>query len=121
MPLSQIEQVELAKAYVALSNAHSLAFILPMFSDTAKYQSTNVGQFAGRKAIGEMMAAFFSRFPDVHWQVPNYRYAEKNRVDFEFIMTASEAHSGDRVERRGLEQIEFSEEGYISRISVNTG
>ena len=106
---------------MALSNAHSLVLILQMFSESANYQSTSVGEFSGRKAIGEMMAGFFERFPDVHWDVSTYHHAAVNLVEFEFLMTAIEAQSGDRIERRGLEQIEFSDDGFISRISVNTG
>jgi len=67
------------------------------------------------------MAGFFERFADVHWDVMSYRYAAETQVEFAFIMTATEAQSGDKIERRGLEQIEFSEDGFISRISVNTG
>jgi len=119
--MNPLEQIELAKAYVALSNAHAIRFILPMFTDSANYQSSSVGEFAGRKAIGEMMAGFFERFADVHWDVGSYRHVENNLVEFKFIMTATEAQSGDRIERRGLEQIEFSDDGFISRISVNTG
>ena len=119
--MNQLEQVELAKAYVALSNAHALDFILPMFNDSANYQSSSIGEFTGRKAIGEMMGDFFKRFPNVHWQVASYQRTKENLVEFEFIMTASDAQSGDKIERRGLEQIEFSDDGFISRISVNTG
>ena len=118
MPLSQLEQVEVAKAYVALSNAHALAFILPMFSDSAHYQSSNVGEFKGRDAIGEMMTGFFVRFPDVNWQVASFQYGVENLVEFKFTMSASEAATGNRIERCGLEQIEFSKEGLIDRISV---
>ncbi|MFA9419176.1 MAG: nuclear transport factor 2 family protein [Gammaproteobacteria bacterium] len=104
---------------MALSNAHSLVMILPMFSCSANYQSSSVGEFSGREAIGEMMAGFFSRFPDVHWQVTDYRHTRNNLVEFEFIMTATEAATGNKIERRGLEHIEFSDDGFISRISVN--
>lgn len=121
MPLSQLEQIELAKAYVALSNAHALAFILPMLSDSAHYQSSSVGKFDGRDAIGEMMSGFFSRYPDVNWQVDSFRHGAENRVEFNFTMTAHEVATGNRIDREGLEQIDFGEDGYIDRISVNTG
>lgn len=118
--MKPLEQIELAKTYVALSNAHSLDFILPIFSESANYQSSSVGQFTGRKAIGEMMGEFFKRFPNVRWQVASYRLATENLVEFDFIMTANEAESEDRIERRGLEQIEFNDDGLIVKISVNT-
>ena len=118
--MNESEQIELAKAYVALSNAHRLEFILPMFADKAVYHSSYVGEFKGRSAIGEMMADFFSRFPDVHWNVLEYRCSREKVVGFEFVMTATESRTGDRLERQGLEEIEFTDEGLISRLEVKT-
>jgi hypothetical protein len=115
---TESEQIQLAKAYVALSNAHAVSFILPMFIDSTNYHSTSVGEFTGPEAIGKMMAGFFERFPDVYWEVGAYFHTGVNLVEFEFIMTACEAVTGDKIERRGLEQIQFSDEGFICRISV---
>ena len=118
--MNESEKIELAKAYVALSNAHRLEFILHMFADKAVYRSSYVGEFKGRNAIGEMMADFFSRFPDVRWSVQEYRYTGKGIVGFEFVMTATEASTGNQIERQGLEEIEFTDEGLISRLNVKT-
>ena len=124
------ERIELAKAYVALSNAHRLALILPMFADQATYHSPHVGEFKGKAAIGEMMADFFSRFPDVHWNACEYTCKHWNAceytcaahaaVEFEFQMAATEAQSGKKIERGGSERIEFTDEGYILRLEVRT-
>ena len=116
--MNESEQIELAKAYVALSNAHCVEFILPLFTKSAHYHSTYVGELKGKDVIGAMMADYFSRFPDVYWNVPEYRYVKNGLVSFEFALTATEAQTGDRVERIGFEQIEFSDAGKIQRIEV---
>ena len=118
--MTEVEEIELAKAYVALSNAHRLALIAPMFVEQAVYSSSNVGEFTGRSAIEEMMADFFSRFPDVHWEVPEYRRVAKGVVEFPFTMTATESSSGNAIERGGLERIEVDGDGLILRLEVKS-
>ena len=54
--MTETERIELAKAYVALSNAHRVDLIVPMFADDAVYWSTNVGEFRGARSIGEIMS-----------------------------------------------------------------
>lgn len=114
------ERAELATAYVALSNAHATELIRAMFEQTTTYHSSNVGSFEGPHAIGEMMTGFFTRFPDVHWNVQEYRSSADETVEFEFLMTATEASTGQRIERKGLERIAFTHTGHISRIDVTT-
>jgi ketosteroid isomerase-like protein len=116
--VTKTETLEVAKAYVALSNAHRLELILSMFADQAIYCSPHVGEFKGRDSIGEMMAEFFSRFPDVRWTVLSYACTQKGVVEFEFEMTATEALNGKKVGRRGKERIEFADEGQIVRLEV---
>ena len=111
------ELIELAKAYVALSNSHRIDLIMPMFATGALYTSTAVGEHRGRAAIGDMMHGFFNNYPDVHWQATNYRCAD-HCVSFDFTMTANEATTGDVLERHGLEQFEFTADGSIKKISV---
>ncbi|SFP39736.1 SnoaL-like domain-containing protein [Nitrosomonas cryotolerans] len=111
--------VDLAKTYVALSNSHNLQHIALMFIDEATYHSSYSGELKGSPAINEMMVSFFSRFPDVHWDVPEYRITGDLSVEFEFTMNATDATSRKRVERRGLEQINFTADGLISHIAVH--
>ena len=117
-PLNDSERIDLAKAYVALSNSHRLAFIRPLFAQDATYHSAYVGEFKGRQAIGAMMADFFARFPDVRWQAEVYRSTGPESVGFEFLLTATESLTGNRIERRGEEYIEFTQGGFISRLEV---
>ncbi|MDV7392401.1 nuclear transport factor 2 family protein, partial [Arthrospira platensis SPKY1] len=109
--MNPTERIELAKAYVALSNAHRLDLVLPMFAAEATYRSTYVGEFAGKPAIGRMMAEFFARFPDVYWEVSAYRERGANAVEFAFVMTATEAATGQAVRRQAVETLEFTDAG----------
>ena len=117
-PLKQSEYIELAKAYVALSNAHALEFVFPMFVESAIYQSSSVGSYNGRADIENMMTGFFASFPDVHWLVTEYRFVSEGRVEFNFVMTATQAESGESIKREGLETIQFNEDGFIGSIRV---
>ena len=112
------EQIEMAKAYVALSNAHRLEFILPLLAEQAVYHSAYVGTFEGRPAIGEMMTGFFARFPDGYWTVPEYRWVGDGTVEFAFVMTATEASTGQAIERRGIETLAFTDDGRMARLEV---
>ena len=113
------ELIGLAKTYVNLSNRHQLKLIEPMFMGDAIYQSAFFGEYKGRIAIHEMMVSFFARFSDAHWDVTEYRETNDQGVEFEFVMTATDAASGERVERHGLERIYFASDGLISRITVS--
>jgi ketosteroid isomerase-like protein len=110
--------IDLAKDYVAQSNTHDLSRILRMFHDTATYTSPHVGQFSGREEIGEMMKKFFDAYPDVEWEVAEYHKIGDAIVEFEFLMRATEAETGDRIERDGIERIEFTEPGLISHVAI---
>ena len=112
------EYIELAKAYVALSNAHQLDLVFTMFTETAQYQSSTVGEFHGKSAIEAMMASFFLQFNDVYWLVADYRYIDNRRVEFDFVMTATDAEKAVNIERRGVETIEFNADGQIIAIQV---
>lgn len=109
--------IELARAYVALSNAHRPALIATMFDANSCYHSAALGQFNGVEAIIEMMTAFFQRYPDVHWQAQNYRL-DDNRVSFDFSISASEAETGASLQRSGIESIEFDTQGIIRELEV---
>jgi len=117
--MTNSELIELAKAYVALSNSHRIDLIMPMFAAGALYASTAVGEHRGRATIGDMMHGFFTRYPDVHWHATNYRCTD-HRVSFDFTMTANDATSGEGLERSGLEQFEFTADGSIKKITVDT-
>ena len=116
--VNESERVELAKAYVALSNSHRLELIFAMFGAQASYHSANVGVFTGKAAIASMMTEFFARFPDVHWQADNYRCTQNGDVQFDFEMNATDVASGENIQRAGVEEIRFAADGLILRLEV---
>mgnify|MGYP003678092989 FL=1 len=111
------ELIELARAYVALSNAHRPALIAAMFDHHSSYHSAAFGQFDGVQAIIEMMSGFFQRYPDVHWQAQNFRVSG-TIVSFDFSMQASEAGTGALLQRSGVESIDFDAQGIIRKLVV---
>ena len=116
--MTELESIELARAYVALANAHRVEFILPMFAAEAVYTSSAVGEFSGTSAIGDMMQGFFTRYPNVFWLAENFRFLN-GRVTFNFGLQASEVDSGEQLQRQGVEHIEFDGHGLIKRLEVN--
>lgn len=110
--------IDLAKTYVALSNKHNLELITQMFAGDTTYYSSYFGEFKGCIAINEMMASFFSRFSDAYWHVDTYRLTGDRCVEFTFIMTGTDATSGEHVKRHGVEQIHFAPDGLIRHIAV---
>lgn len=113
--MTATELIELAKGYVALSNAHRIDLVLSMFAAGARYTSSAVGDYRGRAAIGDMMHVFFSDHPDVYWEAGNFRCAD-HRVDFDFTMTAGNGDDGIR--RDGVEHLDFTADGSIKRVTV---
>ncbi|MDH3691067.1 MAG: nuclear transport factor 2 family protein [Gammaproteobacteria bacterium] len=116
--MSSDSYIESARVYVQRSNAHDLEQLRAMFESHATYHSSYAGDFEGRDIILSMMQDFFARFPDVTWTVPAYHFLPDYSVRFEFVMTATDKESGERIERHGLERIDFSSSGLISHIDV---
>jgi hypothetical protein len=116
--MNKREPIELAKNYVTLSNKHDLTRIKPLFTADATYHSAYFGEYQGSDAIHAMMTDFFTRFPDAHWEVVEYRSIENNGAEFAFTMTGADASSGEQVERHGLERIYFTPDGLIRHIAV---
>jgi hypothetical protein len=118
--VTETEIIELARAYVALSNSHRTELIVPLFADDAVYSSSAVGEFHGAAAIGDMMRGFFKRYPDVFWSCENFKYSA-NRVSFDFSLQAHDAESGGRLQRGGIERIAYDDRGLIKKLEVKAG
>ena len=117
--MSSLDHVDLARRYVELSNAHDLDRVFPMFDNSASYHSSQYGKFTGKQSIKEMMQEFFSGYPDVHWTVGAYTLETDESVSFFFLMHATRAETGDRIERQGKERICFGKDGLITHIEVD--
>ncbi len=114
--MTDSEMIELAQAYVALSNAHRADLIAPLFAVEAVYRSGAVGEHRGRDAIMRMMRGFFADYPDVHWRAANYS-CDQRRVEFDFNLRAT-TQQGDVLERSGREVIVIDADGYIVELVV---
>jgi len=115
--MTETETIELARAYIALSNSHRPELISPLFADDAVYSSSAVGEFHGPVAIGGMMRGFFRRYPDVFWLCENFR-CDDNRVSFDFSLQAIDAESGAHLQRNGLERMTYDDQGRIKKLEV---
>jgi nuclear transport factor 2 (NTF2) superfamily protein len=115
--MTETEAIELARAYVALSNSHRVELIQPLFAADAIYRSNAVGEYQGAAAIAAMMQAFFARYPDAFWLCENFRCGS-NRVSFEFSLQACDAESGEHLQRSGFEAIEYDDAGLIKKLEV---
>ena len=116
--MTEERYIRLAEKYVSLSNAHDLDRIFPMFATDASYSSSTVGSFEGLLKIKTMMRGFFERFPDVHWEVSDYRSMAERVVVFDFTRRATDLERGEPIRVEGIEKIEFTEDGLIRRIEV---
>ena len=110
--------ISLAELYVDRSNTHELDRIFPMFAPDATYYSIYTGECAGRKNIAAMMKGFFERFPDVRWEVEEYRNQGHRTVEFTFRRHATDIESCRKIEAEGRERIIFNDDGLIRRIEV---
>ena len=117
--MSTKSYIELAKTYIALSNSHNLKAIKAMFVSDATYHSSYVGEYKGSAAIHAMITSFFTRFPDVQWDASEYRFIGDEGVEFDFVMTATDAAFNEPVKRHGTECIYFTPDNMIRHISVS--
>lgn len=116
--MSSKQHIEWAQHYVELSNKHDLRRLEALFLGSAIYHSDFFGEYKGGVAIREMMMSFFARFPDVHWEVTEYRPVDEDGVEFDFLMTGTDAAADEPVRRHGRERIYFEPDGLIRRIHV---
>jgi len=112
------QHIDWAKNYIELSNKHNLKQIELLFLGSALYHSAYFGEYKGAVAIREMMQSFFARYPDVHWEVSDYRETDDGGIEFDFIMTGTDAAAGELVRRHGRERIYFESDGLIRQINV---
>ena len=104
--------IEVAKVYVAASNAHDLSAIEPMLSLNCEYQSSGVGNHVGRETILSMMKKFFADNPTVRWDAENWNTEGGQTAVFDFQFTLDSGSS------TGREWITIDGNGLITQIRV---
>lgn len=112
------EKCEIANTYVEYSNNHDVKGLEAMLEKQAIYDSDHVGNFHGVTAIIEMMTSYFELFPDARWQVKKYALGLDGRVEFTYLLTATNKETGEKINRKGEERITMSPGGLISYIEV---
>ncbi len=115
--MTRNEYIAMAQAYVALSNAHRIDLISPLFDDLPRYRSTAMGSYQGIGEISAMMLGFFNRYPDACWDASDYQ-CEDATVTFMFRLTATASEDGFVLDRKGKETIEFTSAGLIKCVIV---
>ena len=116
--LSDQEIIDGARRYVDLSNDHDIDAISAILDTEATYASNRVGSYAGQVAILEMMTVFFADFPDVRWRTSEIPVDEDGAAAFGFVMTATNAATGEQIELRGQERIRFTVRSLIAHVEV---
>ena len=116
--------IAVAKKYVASSNKHDASECCSLMHADAEYVSSSVGQFKGTPDIENMMKQYFEKFPNVHWEVPEY-VLTGNCVSFKFIRTGCASADGYPITAHGFEEIILrggsdSSSPLISKIKVET-
>ena len=115
--MKSTELTELAKAFVALSNAHRMDLVMGLFAAGARYSATSGNEHRGRAAIGDMLNKLRADYPDIYWQSDNFR-CDDHRVSFDFTVRASATDDNPALERRGSEHIDYTADGAIKKIDV---
>lgn len=110
--MSSKSPIEIAKAYVAASNAHDVNTIEAMLSADCVYESSGVGNHSRRDTILEMMRGFFAANPGVLWDTRNWALDGADTAVFDFTITLASGAS------EGREWISVNSDGLISHIKV---
>ena len=113
-------RISLAELYVLRSNDHDVDRIRPLMSESVSYRSSNVGEFRDREPVLSMMAGFFQSYPDVAWETSGYALTADRSVTFNFVLTATNAETGESLNRHGEERIDFDENDLIQHIEVDS-
>ncbi|GLC36360.1 hypothetical protein PLESTB_000770000 [Pleodorina starrii] len=104
--------LRVASDYMRLSVAASLEQVYGLFAADAAYRSDALGSsWSGLQSIRGMMDGFFTRFPDVRWEVTSLRVVDSSeprpaavKVAVEFIRYWT-SEAGESVRRTGREWI----------------
>lgn len=115
----KMNKMDHAKTYVQASNDHDLNRIEAMFAPSANYVSAGAGTHIGRTGIRAMMDGFFSTHSDLNWQTARWHEDVDGACAFDFVMTAKNMHTGEKIKRAGHERIWVDENGFITRIEVH--
>ncbi len=76
------------------------------------------GAIEGRSAIIAAFTAYFAEYPDQHAADDSIVALGPRMARSEWWLTATARSTGKPIQRRGIETIEFDEQGRIKRVEI---
>ncbi|WDZ77474.1 nuclear transport factor 2 family protein [Ensifer adhaerens] len=104
--------------YHAAINALDFAAIEAAFAEDARYISNGVGALVGRTAIISAFRDYFVTYPDQIARDSLIETLSPTSARTKWQLTATNATTGKRIERTGIEHLQFDDQGRIVAIEV---
>ncbi|OCP24589.1 MULTISPECIES: nuclear transport factor 2 family protein [unclassified Ensifer] len=108
----------LTARYHAAINALDFPAITDAFSEDARYISNGVGVLAGRAAIVSAFRDYFLIYPDQVAEDSLIETLSPSSARAKWHLVATNAKTGQRLKRSGVEFLHFDAEGRIVAIEV---
>lgn len=117
--MSKLPLADLAWLYTERCNRHAQEEMIGMYEWGISYHSNQYGAVTGLPEVSRLSSVFFETYPDAHWKVDKVDVLSEDTTQFDFIMRGTDQETGKRVERKGTEQLRFSDFGLITHIDVD--
>ncbi|MGH6809451.1 MAG: nuclear transport factor 2 family protein [Ensifer adhaerens] len=108
----------LTARYHAAINALDFQTIADAFAENARYVSNGVGTLAGRAAILSAFHDYFLVYPDQVAEDSLIETLSPSSARAKWQLVATNARTGERIERSGVEFLHFDGEGRIVAVEV---
>ena len=110
---------EVLEGFLAAFNDHDLDAIMDYFADDCEFYlprgaAPRGDRFEGKEQVRAGLATRFEGIPDVHYGDDRHWVCGDGVGVSEWTLTGTSI-SGERIEVRGLDLLEFDEQGKISR------
>jgi ketosteroid isomerase-like protein len=111
--------IEKVVAYTNALNRLDLDAVERMFAENAIYISSGMdGAYHGRSSIMAAFRAYFANHPDQVNFDKHLKRVGPNDVQSDWMLTATNAQTGKRISRKGIQVITFNEAGLIQVVQV---
>lgn len=117
--MSKLPLTDLSWLYTERCNRHAQDEMSGMCEWGITYHSSQYGAVTGLSDVSRLSGVFFETYPDAHWKVEKVEALSENTTQFDFVMCGTDRQTGKPVERRGTEQLRFSDFGLIAHIEVD--
>lgn len=114
-----IDPVALVRRYHAALDPYDVAAVRPMFAADAVYVSPGLdGRIEGREAIIAAFGSYFADHPDQQAVDELIERTGPLAARSHWRLEATQASTGQRVQRRGFETVSFGQDGLILHVEV---